>query len=73
MRLPSVTVGCGSLLSTCDMVWSTAGLITSSNGFGKKPSTTISSSSGASAEISRTLRSGIPTTPSRTGPVIVRW
>jgi hypothetical protein len=55
------------------MVVSTDGLITSSSGFGKNPSTMIRSSNGASETTSRRFRSRMPTTAGTTGPVIVRW
>ena len=51
------TVGAGSCTPTCCSVSATAGLMIEVSGFGKKPSTTISTSSGASAATSRTLRS----------------
>ena len=72
---PPSTVGCGSVTPTCCMVASTAGSITSSIGFGKTPSSRISSTSGASASRSRPSRSSVivRSTSGVTGPVIVRW
>ena len=47
--------------------------MTSSTGFGKKPSTRIAAISGATTQASRRCRSGVPSTPSGFGPVIIRW
>src|SRR5690606_26349549 len=67
------TSGGSSLTPTWVRMSSTAGLITSRTGCGKKPNTTSSTSSGATAPISRLSRSVTAPYSGRTGPVIVRW
>jgi len=71
--VPAGTVGSSSETPTVVIVVSMAGLMTSSNGCGKKPNSTIASTSGATAPTSRRSRSTIVSRPGRTGPVIVRW
>ena len=63
----------GSVTPTRTIVSRTVGVMVSSSGFGKRPRTTMSRTTGASAATSRTDRSFMPLTFSTAGPVIVRW
>src|SRR6185437_6410204 len=69
------SVGFGSVTPTWCMVRATAGEITSSTGFGKKPRTSRIAITGATTHASRFCMSGVRSTnaPSGRGPVIIRW